>query len=338
MQVRTLKGSILVVALLATVASADSNRYVQGIMTVHGGYAPAKDKLAPELRTKLCHGLRQALAAGYAQLKDGKPSLDAVEAAVRLLEDDPEFNAGRGAVFTHEGTIELDSSIMEGKERRAGAVASVTIIKNPVTAARAVMEKTKHVLLIGHGAEVFARQQKLEIVKPSYFKTRARWNDHLEDLKKEKREHTALPFERHWGTVGAVARDKAGTIAAATSTGGMSNKKHGRVGDSPIIGAGTYADNEATGTSCTGHGEYFIRFHVASHINSLYKYKGMSLKDAALFVLTKQLNAQAGEGGCVSMDKNNNITMVENSEGMLRGYAAADGQLHAYVYDQECTE
>lgn len=309
----------------------------QGILAVHGGYAPDKPELTEALTKELCSGMKEALSKGYATLKEKKSGLDAVESAIRILEDNPNFNAGRGAVFTHEGKNELDASIMEGKEKKAGAVASVTNVKNPITGARAVMEKTRHVLLVGPGAEKFAKQAGVETVEQKYFWTKPRWDEHLRDLEKEKKQKTAaLPPGHRWGTVGAVALDLVGTLNAGTSTGGLSNKMHGRVGDSPIIGAGTYADNEGVAVSATGHGEYFIRFHAASEINDLVKYKGMPLKDATFHVLNNELSEKAGEGGVIAIDKHGNVSLDSNTSGMIRGFATKDGVLRAFVGEEEC--
>lgn len=313
----------------------------KGVLAVHGGYAPDKPELTQTLSKSLCTDMRLALTKGYEILSQKKSSLDAVEAAVRILEDSPHFNAGRGAVFTHEGKNELDASIMEGKEKKAGAMASVTTIKNPVSGARAVLEKTRHVFLIGHGAEVFAKGAGLEIVQPSYFWTKPRWEEHLRGLEAEKKIKKSglsahLPLSRHWGTVGAVALDSQSTVSAATSTGGLNNKMHGRVGDSPIIGAGTYADNAGAAVSATGHGEYFIRFHAASEINSLVKYKKMPLKAATHYVLNEELSEKAGEGGVIAIDPQENISLDSNTSGMLRGYVTKAGEIHAYISNEEC--
>jgi len=280
------------------------------------------------------------LETGYRELQ--KPSasgLDAVEAAIRTLEDSPYFNAGKGAVFTHEGRNELDASIMEGRDKRAGAVASVTVIKNPISAARAVMEKSKHVLLVGRGAEVFATKAGLEIVDPSYFWTQRKWDEIQETWRKEKDaaakgKSSAVPLVAHeqWSTVGAVALDSAGNLSAGTSTGGMSNKMFGRVGDSPIIGAGTYADNDACAVSATGHGEYFIRYAVAHDIAALMKYKQMPVEAAAAEVVLGKLKTAGGEGGVIVLDRQGRLAMTFNTEGMYRGYVARDGKVTVYLY------
>lgn len=270
--------------------------------------------------------------------------MDAVEAAVRLLEDNPLFNAGKGAVFTHDGKIELDAAIMNGKNLAAGAVAGVTTIKNPITAARAVMEKSGHVLLIGKGAEAFATEQKLEIVEPGYFYTEERWEGLQKLLKEDSlklqgkqdtlRRTLNQPGNRDskYGTVGAVALDRHGNLAAATSTGGMSNKKFGRVGDVPIIGAGTYANNESCAVSCTGWGEFFIRLVVAKSVSDLVAYKNFSLKNAAGEMIYKKVPQLGGDGGLIAVDKKGNIAMPFNTAGMYRGFIRNDGKTVVNIY------
>ncbi len=308
------------------------------ILAIHGGIGLEKHEMTDEQSRQLRATLADALRAGGAVLnKDDGASLDAVEAAIVLLEDSPLFNAGRGAVFTHEGRNELDASIMDGQMRKAGAVASVTIVKNPIRAARAVMEKSKHVMLIGRGAEVFATEQGLEIVDPSYFWTEPRWRDIQKrwDREKQQGKQGALPDEprRAWGTVGAVALDKRGNLAAGTSTGGMTNKMFGRVGDSPIIGAGTYANNETCAVSCTGHGEFFIRYAVAHEINALMKYKGLDPSTAAADVIQKQLRPAGGEGGAIVLDRQGRFAASYNTGGMYRGYLKQDGTIRVALYE-----
>jgi beta-aspartyl-peptidase (threonine type) len=320
-------------------ASADEHQVPNVVLGVHGGLGIEKKDLTPELEKAYRADLERALRAGHAALnKPGASGLDGVEAAIRVLEDAPLFNAGKGAVFTHEGRNELDASLMEGKSLRAGSVAGVTIVKNPITAARAVMEKSKHVMLIGRGAEIFATKQGLEIVDPSYFWTEPRWKQ-LQDAWKEEadkagRKQGAAPSATHheWGTVGAVALGRDGTLVAGTSTGGMSNKQFGRVGDSPIIGAGTYADNAGCAVSATGHGEYFIRYAVAHDINSLVKYKGLPVDQAANEVVNKKLKEAGGEGGVIALDARGNFAMPFNSEGMYRGYVTQDGSIKTLLY------
>jgi beta-aspartyl-peptidase (threonine type) len=262
------------------------------------------------------------------------------------LEDNPLFNAGKGAVFTHEGTIELDAAIMDGKNQAAGAVAGVTNIKNPVSAARAVMEKSGHVLLIGKGAEAFAAEQGLEIVSQEYFYTQNRW-DSLQKLRKldsiaresdkGRTQNSVELSESHdskFGTVGAVALDAHGNLAAATSTGGMSNKKFGRVGDVPVIGAGTYANNATCAISCTGWGEYFIRLVVAKSVSDLVEYKNYSLQKAAEEMILKKVPQLGGDGGLIGIDKRGNITMPFNTAGMYRGYIKTDGKAVVKIYKE----
>jgi beta-aspartyl-peptidase (threonine type) len=332
------------VALLAVwpaiTASAVEPAVPNVVLAIHGGIAANRKESSAELERTLRAELQRALEAGYRELQ--KPStngLDAVEAAIRTLEDSPYFNAGKGAVFTHEGRNELDASIMEGRDKRAGAVASVTVIKNPITAARAVMEKSKHVLLVGRGAEVFATKAGLEIVDPSYFWTQRKWDEIQETWRKDKEaaengKSSAVPVVAHeqWSTVGAVALDLDGNLAAGTSTGGMSNKMFGRVGDYPIIGAGTYADNDACAVSATGHGEYFIRYAVAHDIAALMKYKQMPVDAAAAEVVLRKLKTAGGEGGVIVLDRQGRLAMTYNTEGMYRGYVARDGKVTVLLY------
>ncbi|HTI50325.1 MAG TPA: isoaspartyl peptidase/L-asparaginase [Planctomycetaceae bacterium] len=312
------------------------------VLGIHGGTGVSRKEMTPEVEKEIRAGLAEALRAGHAALqKPGATSLDAVETAIRVLEDNPRFNAGRGSVFTHDGRNELDASIMEGRARKAGAVAGVTVVKNPISAARAVMERTRHVLLIGKGADVFAGEAGLDIVDPSYFRTEHRWKQLQDQLRDErdakiKKDGAGLPGSaapREWSTVGAVAVDGAGNLAAGTSTGGMSNKRFGRVGDSPIIGAGTFADNATCAVSCTGHGEYFIRWSVAHEIASLMRYRGLSVQQAADDVIQRQLKQVDGEGAAIVLDTKGNFAMSYNSEGMNRGYITADGKITVLMYD-----
>ena len=300
-------------------------------LVIHGGAGTiTKTNMTPEAEKAYTSALEQALQTGFAVLKNGGTSLDAVEATVRLLEDSPLFNAGKGAVFTNEGKNELDASIMDGKTLKAGAVASVTTIRNPVSAARAVMEQSEHVMLIGKGAEKFAQEKGLQLVEPSYFRTETRLQQ-LQRLQEKEKPQPGNPGGsgsnekiftegEKFGTVGAVALDAYGNLAAATSTGGMTNKRYGRVGDSPIIGAGTYADNTTCAVSATGHGEYFIRLVVAHDIAALMAYKKYSVKKAAEEVVLKKLVAYGGEGGVIALDRKGNFAMPFNTAGMFRGY------------------
>jgi beta-aspartyl-peptidase (threonine type) len=317
----------------------------KAVLVIHGGAgAPSRKDLSPERQVQYVADLEKSLRAGHAQLKAGKPAIDAVEAAVVVLEDSPLFNAGKGAVFTHEGKNELDASIMVGQDKRAGAVAGVTTIKNPIRAARAVMEKSDHVLLIGPGAELFAESVGLEIVDPSYFYTEERWKALQRAREQEKQAkgpgQARTPLESpggkpYFGTVGAVAVDREGHLAAATSTGGMTNKRWGRVGDSPIVGAGIYADDATCAVSSTGHGEFFICQVVAHDIAALMEYKGLSVREAAEHVVYKKLKApDRGEGGVIAIDRQGHYAFPFNSEGMFRGCITDDGQVYAAIYPE----
>jgi L-asparaginase / beta-aspartyl-peptidase len=313
-------------------------------LVIHGGAgAIERSKMTPELEKAYREKLAEALRAGHKILSDGGGSLDAVEAVIRMMEDSPLFNAGKGAVFTSEGTNELDSSIMDGATLKAGAVAGVKRIKNPISLARLVMEKSPHVMMVREGAEAFARQNGIELVDPKYFFTERRWKELQEAKKQEEQKDqpakttdrktsSTISVDKKYGTVGAVALDKAGNLAAGTSTGGMTNKKFGRVGDSPIIGAGTYANNRTCAVSATGHGEYFIRSVVAYDVSALMEYGGLSLKDAADRVVMDKLVKMGGEGGIIAIDKDGNIAMPFNSLGMYRGYIDADGKMLVEIY------
>ncbi|MBK0404854.1 isoaspartyl peptidase/L-asparaginase [Adhaeribacter sp. BT258] len=305
-------------------------------LVIHGGAGNiSRQGLTPEKEKAYQEGLNAALAAGYAVLEKGGTSLDAVEAAIRVMEDDPLFNAGKGAVFTHDGKNELDAAIMDGATLKAGSVAGVSTIRNPVSAARAVMEKSPHVMLVGRGAEQFAQEQKLEIVPPEYFYTEPRFKQlqKARETEKPALDHTTdtsgstLPVlleGKKFGTVGAVALDKFGNLAAATSTGGMTNKRYGRVGDAPIIGAGTYANNQTCAVSATGHGEYFIRYTVASDISARMQYRHKSVRKAAQKVVMEKLVKAGGEGGVIALDRKGKFAMPFNSSGMFRGYKNAN--------------
>jgi beta-aspartyl-peptidase (threonine type) len=323
-------------------ARADESPVTDVVLGVHGGTGMKKAKMTPEMDQALRAELRRALEAGYATLnRPQSTGLDAVEAAIRVLEDSPHFNAGKGAVFTREGRNELDASIMEGKTRRAGAVGFVTTIKNPISAARAVMENSKHVLLVGAGADAFAARLGLEIVDPAYFYTQRRWQQHQEELQREadgtKTDNQQSRLARSpalpWSTVGAVALDPAGNLAAGTSTGGTSNKLFGRLGDSPIVAAGTYADNDTCAVSGTGHGEFFIRFAVAYDVGALMKYKGLTVESAAAEVIHGKLKPAGGDGGIIALDAQGNFAAPYNTEGMYRGWATREGKFHVRLYE-----
>jgi len=297
-------------------------------MVIHGGAGTIeRSEMTPEKEKAVRDGLEQALRAGYTVLQRGGASLDAVEAAIRVLEDNPLFNAGKGAVFTHQGTNELDSSIMDGKSLKAGAVAAVKHIRNPISLARLVMEKSPHVMLEGEGAEAFAKGMGVQLVDEKYFYTDERWRE----LEKAKSSPTPASDKDRHGTVGAVALDQAGNLAAGTSTGGITNKQFGRVGDSPIIGAGTYANNRTCAVSCTGDGEYFIRAVVAHSISTMMEYKGMSVQDAAQAALG-QAAQLGGKGGLIALDKDGNFTMPFNTSGMYRGKVGPEGKMSVEMY------
>ncbi|MBI9038293.1 MAG: isoaspartyl peptidase/L-asparaginase [Bacteroidales bacterium] len=298
------------------------------VLVIHGGAGNIiKEKMNPEKETKYVEKLTEVLEKGAKILQNGGSSLDAVEVSIRIMEDSPLFNSGKGAVFNADGKNELDASIMDGKTLNAGAVANVTIIKNPISAARKVMTDSEHVLLIKEGAEEFAKQQGLEIVEPEYFFDQNRWNS-LQKIKNREANEKPSPDEKH-GTCGAVALDKFGNLAAGTSTGGMTNKKFGRVGDSPIIGAGTYANNKTCAVSSTGHGEFFIRNVVAYDISALMEYKNMTLSNAANYVIKEKLNAN---GGIIAVDKDGNIAMPFNTSGMFRGFINSKGEFEVKLY------
>ena len=331
--------AILMLAFATTLVAQEK----KPMLVIHGGAGTiTRNSMTPEMEKQYRDKLAEALQTGHAVLMKGGSSIDAVEATIRVMEDSPLFNAGKGAVFTHEGKNELDAAIMDGKTMKAGSVAGVTIIKNPISAARAVMEKTKHVLLIGRGAELFATKAGLEIVDPSYFWTERRWKSLQNELLKEQKSgepHTSLSEsqgDHKYGTVGCVALDKEGNLAAGTSTGGTSNKQYGRVGDSPIIGAGTYASNESCAISATGEGEFFIRYTVAYDIAALMKYKGMTVQQAADAVINHKLTAIKGaEGGVIALDRSGNFATPFNTEGMYRGWIGADGVAHVEIYKDE---
>lgn len=304
-------------------------------LAIHGGAGTIlQSTMIPEKETAYKIALEDALAAGELILKNNGTALDAVEAAVVSLENCPLFNAGKGAVFTNNETHELDASIMTGHNLMAGAVAGISNIKNPVSMARAVMEKSEHVILSGKGAMEFADFIGAEKVPDNYFFVQMRYDQLQEALKSDKivLDHTISNNEKKFGTVGAVAFDIHGNLAAATSTGGMTNKKYGRIGDSPIPGAGTYANNNTCAISCTGHGEFFIRSVVAYDISCLMEYKGLSLKEACELVVNDKLVKTGGEGGLVAVDRFGNIELPFNSEGMYRGKVNESGEKWVGIY------
>jgi beta-aspartyl-peptidase (threonine type) len=318
------------------------------VLVIHGGAGTiSKKSMSAEKEAAYRNTLQQALETGYKILNNGGTSLDAVEQVVSLLEDSPLFNAGKGAVYNTLGQQEMDASIMDGKTQNAGAVAGVGTIKNPISAARLVMDSSDHVMLTGKGAEQFAFDNELELVDSTYFYSERR----LKQLERAKaKEVIQLDhdgeqgmleeeplFENHkkYGTVGAVALDKYGNMAAATSTGGLTNKKYGRVGDSPIVGAGTYADNNTCAISCTGHGEYFIRNVAAYNVSAMMEYGNAPLESAANRVLLEKIGPMGGKGGIIGVDKNGNIVMTFNTKGMYRGFIRQNGKAQVSIYKNE---
>ena len=305
------------------------------VLVVHGGAGDWSKEPAEQLTVEKA-GIQKAAEAGYKILSGGGSSLDAVEATLRSMEDSGIFNAGRGAYYDREGVPELDSAIMDGRTLGAGAVASVRRIANPVSLARLVMEKTPHVLLVGDGAEQFAKSQGVELVSPYYFYNEGHWKIFQEIQKKEKNKsgQDAIAKPYIYGTVGAVALDQAGNLAAATSTGGTPLKMPGRVGDSPIIGAGTYANNDSCAISGTGVGEFYIRDTVAADICARVRYLHVSLAQAADDVVMKELVQQKGEGGIIGIDPQGHVAAPFNSNGMLRAIVRSDGQITVKVFNE----
>ncbi|HEY0031111.1 MAG TPA: isoaspartyl peptidase/L-asparaginase [Bacteroidia bacterium] len=337
--------SLYLFLFLAGISPAqEKNKPLNGnfALAVHGGAGTLlKQNMPPELEKQYTEKLAEALNAGYDTLRKGGTSLDAVVTGIKILEDSPLFNAGKGAVFTADGKNEMDASIMDGKTGMAGAVAGVRTIKNPITAAKCVMTNSPHVMMVGKGAEEFAKQCRCEFADSAYFFDQKRWNQ-LQKIKKTEQQQldhsdtTGLldvdEKDKKFGTVGIVALDQYGNLAAGTSTGGMTNKKYGRVGDSPIIGAGTYANNKTCAVSCTGHGEFFIRSVVAYDVSALMEYKGLSIAKAADEVVMKKLKDIGAEGGLIAIDAKGNITMPFNTTGMYRGYMKSDGTKEISIY------
>lgn len=324
-------------------------------IAIHGGAGTIlKSNMTPELERAYHQKLKEALEAGYNVLDQGGSSVDAVQMAIVVMEDSPLFNAGKGAVFTHNKSNELDASIMEGKELNAGAISGVSHIKNPIKLAAEVMNNSKHVMLSGKGAEQFAEKQGFELVDGKYFHTERRWkqlqkvlkddpdafklsedkDDKHAELNTSDDDNQVWPDDKKFGTVGAVALDRMGNLAAGTSTGGMTNKKFGRVGDSPIIGAGTYADNNACAISATGHGEYFIRAAVAFDICARVLYQKLSLQEASDKVIKGRLVEMGGDGGIVGMSPDGQPVFSFNSKGMYRGYIDASGKVYTAIYQE----
>lgn len=297
-------------------------------IVIHGGAGVmSRSRMSKEAQDNYIAKLNEALMLGDSLLKAGVKGVDVVVKVINVMEDSPLFNAGKGAVFTNKGTNELDASIMDGQTLAAGAVAGVTDIKNPICAAREVMLHSGHVLLAGKGASEFARKQGLEMVSNKYFFTKNRYES-LKQLQKQERDREK---KDNMGTVGCVVLDKYGNLCAGTSTGGMTNKKYGRVGDTPIIGAGTYADNRTCAISCTGYGEYYIRLSFARDISALMEYKGLAVADACREEIRK-LGALGGDGGVIALDRKGNIAMEFNTEGMFRGYIKPNGEKEIAIF------
>lgn len=312
-------------------------------LVIHGGAGTIlKEKMTPEVEQAYREVLGHAANQGYEVLESEGTARDAVIAAIIVMEDSPLFNAGKGAVFTHEGNVEMDASIMDGRELQAGAVASITRTKNPILLADAVLEHSPHVMLVGESAEIFAKEQSLTLVENSYFHTERRKRALQLAIEKERgavlsedADDVLEVMDDKKGTVGAVALDRHGNIAAGTSTGGMNNKRYGRVGDSPIIGAGTYADKSACGVSATGHGEYFIRAAVAHDICARVMYKGITLQQAADEVVQERLVQMGADGGIIALDPKGNVVYSFNSTGMYRASITSNQALQVGIYKQE---
>lgn len=331
--------TVFILSCSETVPLSSKNELNFGIV-IHGGAGTMNRKdMTPEKENEYRQALEESITLGYKILNEGGTSQEAVEISIRMMENSPLFNAGKGAVLTAEKTIELDAAFMNGKDLNAGAIASVKTIKNPITAAIKVMEQSPHVLLSGRGAEKFAEEKGLEIVDPSYFFTQRRIND-LDKIKSiessanvsiKESEKEFLSTQRY-GTVGAVALDKHGNLAAGTSTGGMTNKKWNRIGDVPIIGAGTYANNSTCAISATGWGEFFIRNVVGHDISALMEYKNYSIEEAARIVIHDKVAALGGDGGVIGIDKNGNVVMEMNTSGMYRAHINSEGELTVEIY------
>ncbi len=327
-------------ALLApNVLAQNANDNAKFSIAIHGGAGTiTRESMTPERERAYTAKLTEAINAGHAVLANGGTSMDAVVTAVQIMEDSPLFNSGRGAVYNWDGIHELDASIMNGATREAGAVASVKTVKSPIALARKIMEESVHVMLSGEGAETFAQEQGLELVDNSYFNTEWRYES-LQRMKKQvgnpqdKQAWATMDDNFKYGTVGAVALDKQGNLAAATSTGGMTGKRYGRVGDSPIIGAGTWADNASCAVSATGHGEYFIRYQVAADICSRMKYQQLDVVTAGDTVIHDVLLPAGGTGGVIIVDKDGNVHMPFNTEGMYRAKRVANQPVEVAIYN-----
>jgi len=306
------------------------------VLVIHGGAGVQRKDLSPAEEKAARDALRQALLQGHQALAAGKPALEAVTAAITVLEDDPTFNAGKGAVFTHDGRNELDAALMDGATLKAGAVAGVQRVRNPILLAEAVMQHSPHVMMVGQGAEAFASSQGMTLVDPAYFRTEKRWQQLQRALKEEAsgQVHADLETAKHFGTVGAVALDAEGHLAAGTSTGGMTNKRYGRVGDAPIIGAGTYA-NATCAVSGTGWGEYYIRTAAAHDICARMEYLKQGPEQAGRDVINTRIPALGGDGGAIVLSADGRAATPFNTQGMYRGWIGADGVPHVAIFDDE---
>ncbi len=322
---------LILIWLIIPISAIKAQQKPEYVIVIHGGAGViTRQNLSEEKEKAHRDKLDEALTVGEKILKEGGQGIEAVIKVIQILEESPLFNAGKGAVFNHDRIIELDASIMEGQNLKAGAVTGITDVKSPIELAYRVMVHSKHVMLSGKGASEFAKMEGLEMVDNKYFFTQEQLDNLQKALENEKKTKEDIK-EKH-GTVGCVVLDKYGNLAAGTSTGGMTNKRYGRIGDSPVIGAGTYANNATCAVSCTGHGEYFIRYVVAHTVSALMEYKSFSLLEAADYIINKKLVEVGGKGGLIAVDKNGNIAMPFNTEGMFRGYLKAGGERLIEVY------
>lgn len=330
--------SLAAVAAAATPGEPEAAPAVMAdpLLVIHGGAGVQRKDLSAAQERAARHALTTALRAGHAELAGGRPALAAVTRAITVLEDDPTFNAGRGAVFTHDGRNELDASLMDGATQRAGAIAGVQRVRNPILLAQAVMEHSPHVMMVGQGAEAFAAEQGVTLVDPSYFHTDKRWQQLQRALDEERAgtAHADLETARHFGTVGALARDAQGRLAAGTSTGGMTNKRYGRVGDSPVIGAGTWADDRCA-VSSTGWGEFYLRTAAAHEICARVRLSGTPAAQAGREVINEMIPALGGDGGAIVLTADGQIGLPFNTQGMYRGWIGADGVPHVAIFADE---
>ena len=326
----------LCAAVLLATSFAVNAAETKPVLVIHGGAGVVRSEMTAKTEADVRAALLKAVTKGYAELKSGKPALDAVTAAITVLEDDPNFNAGKGAVFTHDGHNELDSSIMDGSTLKAGAIAGVRTVRNPILLARSVMEKSEHVMMAGRGAEDFAKSIGTTLVDPSYFRTEKRWQQLQKALAEEKKgvAYTDMETGKHFGTVGAIALDKSGHLAAGTSTGGMTNKRFGRIGDSPVIGAGTYADANCA-VSGTGWGEFYLRTVAAHSICMRVGLLKQPLAEAAEQVINKDIPKLGGDGGAIALSAEGSMAMPFNTDGMFRAWIGADGVAHVAIYSDE---